>query len=37
LNSGVGINEGILRINFIDGTKVCFYGGGGEVTGVMYG
>lgn len=37
MNSGTGTNEGIFRVNFDDGTKVCFCSAGGEVSGVTYG
>lgn len=37
MNSGKGTNEGIFRVNFNDGTKICYCSAGGEVTGVTYG
>lgn len=37
MNSGKGTNDGIFRINFNDGSRICYCSAGGEVTGVMYG
>lgn len=37
MNSGTGTNDGIFRINFDDGTKICFCSPGGEVSGLTYG
>lgn len=37
MNSGTGTNDGIFRIYFDDGTKLCFCSPGGEVSGLTYG
>lgn len=37
VNSGTGINEGVFRVKFTDGTEVCFGTPGGEVTGLIHG
>ena len=37
VNSGCGINDGIYRVSFDDGTDVCFITPGGEVSGLAYG
>lgn len=37
MNSGTGTNDGIFRIDFDDGTKMCCCTAGGEVSGLVYG
>jgi hypothetical protein len=37
VNSGTGINEGVFKVKFTDGTEVCFGTPGGEVTGLIHG
>ena len=37
MNSATGTNDGIFRINYDDGTRLCFCSAGGEVSGIAYG
>lgn len=37
MNSGCGTNDGIYKVNFENGSEVCFITPGGEVSGLTYG
>ena len=37
MNSGSGINEGVYKINFEDGTEICFMTPPNEMSGLSYG
>jgi hypothetical protein len=37
VNGGYGINNGIFRVTFDDGLKVCYTTPGGEISGLLYG
>ena len=37
LNSGTGVNEGVLTIKFSDGLEINFMSPGGEVAGLTTG
>lgn len=37
MNSGCGLTDGVYRIEFDDGTDICFISPGGEVSGLTYG
>jgi len=37
MNSGCGLTDGVYRIEFDDGTDICFITPGGEVSGLTYG
>lgn len=37
MNSATGTNEGVFKITFNDGTKICYSSAGGQVSGLTYG
>jgi hypothetical protein len=37
MNSGSGVNEGVYKVLFDDGTEICFISPPSEISGLSYG